>query len=122
MFTSNEEAGWIVFTLDNSCSMPRININMTATDTRSPQFSQSNLEATRESIRAFVLKQYPACRQRNLQDTDSLIDSGIVDSMGILELVAFVESDFGVAVEEVDLTPENFESIATVAAFVRDKR
>ena len=93
---------------------------MTALETQPYQSQQRNPVST--SIRVFVLEQYPACRQRNLQDTDSLIDSGIVDSMGILELVAFVESDFGVVVEDTDLTPENFESIAALSDFVLAKQ
>ena len=95
---------------------------MTVLETQTHQTQQRDLDPVSDSIRAFVLEQYPACRQRNLKDTDSLIDSGIVDSMGILELVAFVESDFGVVVEETDLTPENFESIAALADFVVGKR
>ena len=77
-----------------------------------------NQSTLSESIRTFVLEKFPACRSKGLQNTDSLIDSGIIDSMGILELVAFVESDFGIVVEDMDLTPENFESIAALSAFV----
>jgi acyl carrier protein len=73
-------------------------------------------------IRAFVLENFPICRQKDLQDSDSLIESGIIDSMGMLELVAFVESDFGIVVAETDLIPENFESIATLSAFVEAKQ
>lgn len=75
-----------------------------------------------DSIRTFVFEQYPLCKQRELQDTDSLIESGIVDSMGILELVAFIESEFDIQVEDIDLTPENFESIEAIATFVTAKR
>ena len=76
----------------------------------------------KEAIRNFVFEQYPLCRQKKLQDADSLIDSGIVDSMGILELVAFVESDLDVQVEDTDLTPENFESIESLSLFVAAKK
>lgn len=85
------------------------------------QPADSNVEIT-SVIRTFVLEKFPACRQQGLEDSDSLIDSGIVDSMGILELVAFAESDFGISVEDTDLTPENFESIAALAAFITAKQ
>lgn len=70
------------------------------------------------SIRAFVLEKFPSYRHKSLQDSDSLIASGIIDSMGMLELVAFVESEFGILVEDTDLTPENFESVAALSTFV----
>ncbi len=85
------------------------------------QPTDSNIEI-KNAIRAFVLEKFPACQQQGLEDDDSLIDSGIVDSMGILELVAFAESEFGIVVEDTDLTPENFESVAALANFVVGKR
>lgn len=82
---------------------------------------QSTAASTQEAIRSFVFDQYPLCRQKSLQDSDSLIESGIVDSMGILELVAFVESAFNIRVEDIDLTPENFDSIESLSSFVAVK-
>lgn len=81
-----------------------------------------NITDIQDAIRAFVFEQYPLCQQRDLKDKDSLFDSGIVDSMGILELVAFVESDFDIQIEDTDLTPENFESIKAISAFVARKK
>jgi acyl carrier protein len=55
-------------------------------------------------------------------DGDSFLGTGIVDSLGILQLVSFVEAEFGVRVEDADLVPENFDSLEKVAAFVGRKR
>ena len=51
----------------------------------------------------------------------SLIDSGILDSMGLMSLLNFIESQFGIAVNVEDLTPENFATLASIAHFIRSK-
>ena len=51
----------------------------------------------------------------------SLLESGIVDSTGVLELVFFVEETFGIKVKDDELVPRNFDSIAKLAAYVRAK-
>jgi len=57
-----------------------------------------------------------------LGDEDSLLDDGIVDSMGAVELVAFLQEHFGIVVPDDEITEENFGTVAAIAAFVRDKR
>jgi acyl carrier protein len=51
-----------------------------------------------------------------------LIDNDVLDSMGIFEMISFIESDFGIDVEDDDLVPENFESIAAIARLVSNKK
>lgn len=53
---------------------------------------------------------------------DSLLDSGLVDSAGIFELVSFLESEFGIEVRDEEIAPENFETVGSIAAFVGSKR
>jgi acyl carrier protein len=76
----------------------------------------------RDTIRSFILDQFPSARRKNLQDADRLIESGIIDSLGILDIVAFVESEFGIRVDDDDMTAENFHSIDELTAFVERKR
>lgn len=52
---------------------------------------------------------------------DSLLEKGLIDSTGILELVDFVQKSFGVKVEDHEIVPANLDSIHKVAAFVRQK-
>ncbi len=80
------------------------------------------VNSTHEAIRNFVLDQFPLARQIELSDEASLIESGVVDSLGILELVRFVEGEFSLSVSDEELLPENFDSIASLAAFVDGKR
>lgn len=57
-----------------------------------------------------------------LGDEDSLLERGIIDSTGVLEVTAFLEEDFGVKVGDEDLVPDNFDSIARLTAFVTSRK
>jgi acyl carrier protein len=54
-------------------------------------------------------------------DDDSLIDGGVVNSLGLLEIAGWLESEFGIHVDELDLVADNFESITAITRFVRDR-
>lgn len=54
-------------------------------------------------------------------DDDSFLQEGIIDSIGVLELVLFVEETFGVTVPDYEITPDNFDSVNKLANFVRNK-
>jgi acyl carrier protein len=56
-----------------------------------------------------------------LTETTPLIDSGIIDSLGIMSLLGFLESDFSIEVSGDDLVPENFASIATITGLISQK-
>ena len=49
---------------------------------------------------------------------ESLIESGVVDSTGLLELVSFVETRYGLQIPDEDLLPENFETLANISAYI----
>jgi acyl carrier protein len=55
-------------------------------------------------------------------DDASFLEEGIVDSIGVLELVAFVDESFGVEVEDHEVTPDNFDSVNKLAAYVQRKQ
>lgn len=55
-------------------------------------------------------------------DDASLLREGIVDSIGVMELVSFVQAAFQIGVDQAEVTPENFDSVARLAAFVRRKQ
>jgi acyl carrier protein len=74
-----------------------------------------------QRIRNYVYTQFPLARQRSIVDAHPLLEGGIVDSLGILDLVGFLENEFGIAISDDDLLPENFRSITTIAAFIRAK-
>jgi len=73
------------------------------------------------AFRAFVTSNFFVAEPQSLADTDSLLDAGIIDSTGVLELIGFIEQKFGITVADEELVPENLDSIACLAAFVRRK-
>ena len=73
-------------------------------------------------IRDFIFENFPLARERQLGDRDSLLDGGIVDSMGVLDIVGFVEAEFDVELSDEDLVADAFETIAGIAAVVQQRR
>lgn len=57
-----------------------------------------------------------------LADTDSLLEEGLIDSTGILELVAFIETEFSIQMADADIVPDNLDSLATIVRYVESKR
>jgi acyl carrier protein len=55
-------------------------------------------------------------------DTASFLEEGIIDSLGIIELVSFVEKEFGISVADHELLPTNFDSVARLSAYIQTKR
>lgn len=72
-------------------------------------------------IKQFILKNLYFAENIPLGDDDSFLETGVVDSTGVMELVAFVQSEFGVTVEPEEIVVENFDSISKVASFIRRK-
>lgn len=73
-------------------------------------------------IRSFVVNTFLFGEDDpELTDDASLLELGIVDSTGILELVAFVESEFGVQVSDGEMTAENLDSIRRISDYVARK-
>jgi len=59
-------------------------------------------------IRKFILDKFPLARKQQIKDSDPLLESGFLDSLGVLDLVSFVEQEFSVHVADDELVPENF--------------
>lgn len=79
-------------------------------------------EAIAGEIRTFILQHFPLARKHTIGIDDSLLDNGIIDSMGVLELVDFIENKFGIMLSDDELLSDVFESIRSLSAFVRAKR
>jgi acyl carrier protein len=77
---------------------------------------------TQERVRQFVVETFYLSDPAALSDDTSLIDTGIVDSTGMLDVILFIEEAFGISVSDRETIPENLESIARIAAFVDRKR
>ena len=73
----------------------------------------------RTAIREFVIDRLaPTSGLAEVRDEDDLIDSGVIDSLGIFQLVAFLEERFGIAIGDEEITPENFGSVMAIERLV----
>ena len=75
----------------------------------------------RERVRSFIIKSFLFGDDNGLKDDASFLDEGVIDSTGVLELVAFLEEDFGITVEDDELVPENLDSIDNVVDYLGKK-
>ncbi|WP_332699356.1 acyl carrier protein [Bosea sp. (in: a-proteobacteria)] len=79
-------------------------------------------DTIKDAVKAFVIENFLfGDTTHALADTDSLIENGIIDSTGVLELVAFVEDRYGIAVADSDIMPANLDSLARITAFIASK-
>jgi len=77
---------------------------------------------TKQRVREFVTGNFFVQDKAGLTDSASLLDLGVVDSTGVLEIMGFLENSFGVRVEDDEIVPENLDSIERIASFVERKR
>ncbi|ABS25416.1 acyl carrier protein [Anaeromyxobacter sp. Fw109-5] len=76
----------------------------------------------RERVRQFIVENFYVSDPSELADDSLLVTSGVIDSTGMLEMIAFVETEFAIRIDDEEMTPENLESIGRIAAFVARKR
>ncbi len=77
---------------------------------------------TTERVRNFITTNFYIADKAALANDASLLDAGIIDSTGVLEVVAFLESEFGIQVDDAEILPENLDTIDRVAAYVDRKK
>ena len=79
--------------------------------------------AVRNEVRAYIEDNFLYMRpDLDLQDDDDLLGLGVIDSLGFVELVEEVQARYGVSVQDVEITEDNFGSVAAIVAFVERKR
>ena len=76
----------------------------------------------KQTIRDFIIRNFYVAEPSALEDGASLLEQGIIDSTGVLEVILFLETSFGVAVEDAEMVPENLDSIDAIAGFVARKK
>jgi len=74
-----------------------------------------------DEIRSFVIETFLFGNPERLTDTTPLLESHIVDSTGILEIVMFLEDRYGIRIEDNELTPDNLNSIERIASLLKKK-
>ncbi len=78
--------------------------------------------AIKDEIRSFIIENFLyGVDSENLSSDDSFFERGIVDSTGVLSIISYVEERYGIQVSDVEITPDNFDSIGKIAAYVNKK-
>ena len=75
----------------------------------------------KETVREFIVTNFYVPDASLLGDDTSLLDQGIVDSTGVLEVTAFLEERFGIQIEDSEIVPENLDTIGSIVAFLARK-
>jgi acyl carrier protein len=73
------------------------------------------------TVSEFVIENFLFGDSDHLEDNTSLLESGIIDSTGILELIAFLEETYGIKIEDEEVIPENLDSLKNIDLFLQAK-
>ena len=75
-----------------------------------------------DELKKFLVEQKYIENADELGVDDSLLEEGVIDSVGIQQLVNFLEEKYKIKVEEDDLMPDNFDSLSAIEEYVNDKK
>lgn len=76
----------------------------------------------KRDLRQFIVETFLFGEDKGLTDETSFLEEGIVDSTGVLELVAHLEKTYGFKVKDEELTPDNLDSLESLSSFIAAKR
>jgi acyl carrier protein len=82
---------------------------------------QAATSSIEQRIHAFLLEKFPLARKAGVRKDTPLLEKGILDSLGILDVVSFLETEFSMVVNDDELVPDNFQTLGTLSAFVLKK-
>jgi len=75
-----------------------------------------------DKVRNYILENYLFTDdQSELNNEDSFLEKGIIDSTGILEVIFFLEEEFGISVEDEEMIPENLDSVNNIVKYLNSK-
>jgi acyl carrier protein len=81
------------------------------------------MEASVRTVKEYILEQFlPGESPDNLTETTPLFTSGLLDSIASLQLVTFLEQEFGIKVAAHEVVPDNLNTLESIAGFIRAKR
>ena len=77
----------------------------------------------KRTVRDFIIRNfaYGLNNSIHLRDDESLMDAGIIDSTGVIEIISFIESEFEVFISMDEVLPENIHSIESISQFIGNK-
>jgi acyl carrier protein len=80
------------------------------------------MDSIEQRVRNYLCVTYPAALESELTPEQSLMDAGILDSIGVLGLMTWLEKEFGIFVEDHEVVPENVDGIGPLVRYVQLKR
>ena len=81
------------------------------------------MDSIRDEVRGFIIGNFMFGQGGDgLTDDQSFLESGIVDSTGVLELIGFLEQQYTIAVADNEVVPENLDSVSRLVQFVQRKQ
>jgi acyl carrier protein len=76
-----------------------------------------------DTIKQFVIDEFlPDMSVEQLSSDDDLLANGIIDSLGLLKVIAWLEHRFQLAIDDIDLSPDSFRTIAAINSFIENTR
>lgn len=75
-----------------------------------------------DEIREFLRQNAAAGDVGEFGDEDSLLELGVIDSVAMVDLIAHLESTYGITIDEDEMVPENFRSVAAIVRYVGEKQ
>lgn len=74
-------------------------------------------------LRTYILEDFLFTDdESDLSSSDSFLEKGIIDSTGIMEVIFFINDEFGIEVEDDEMIPDNLDSVNNIAAFIEKKK
>lgn len=83
-----------------------------------PNEPQTDLSSIKDFIRTELIYD----DEKDFDESTNLIERGIIDSMSLVRLISFLEEHYEIQVQDEDIVPENFSSLAKIATFIADRR
>lgn len=78
--------------------------------------------SSKDKVKNYILENYLFTDDQSaLNDGDSFLEQGIIDSTGILEVIFFLEEEFGISVADEEMVPENLDSVNNLVKFIETK-
>jgi acyl carrier protein len=71
------------------------------------------------ALRNYIIKKFAKRGTTSIGDDTSLVKSGWIDSFGVVDVVAFIESEYGIHIPDGEVVPEHFENLATIAQLLK---
>jgi acyl carrier protein len=72
-------------------------------------------------VKSFIRENFLFDSLVEIGDDESLLEKGIIDSTGVLELILYLEEEFGIKIEDAEVIPENLDSLSNIEALLKNK-